>query len=185
MRNLLKFIFELGHLKRVPRSGWGLLGIKFPENVAEHSLRTAQIAFFIAVHESRTDPFRACAIAIFHDGCETRMDDPHKVARRYVDVDERRVINDQMSPLGKPGELLHDLLDEYKERKSLDAIIVKDADLVDVAVQAKEYMDSGYLGAEEWIVTAEQGVRTETAKKLLAELREMKLTDWWKGLKKL
>ncbi len=39
MQNLAQFLFEVGYLKRVRRSGWWLLGNKTPESVAEHSFR--------------------------------------------------------------------------------------------------------------------------------------------------
>src|SRR5438067_844505 len=33
------YLFEMGHLKRLSRAGWLLLGIPQPETVAEHSFR--------------------------------------------------------------------------------------------------------------------------------------------------
>ena len=38
------FLFEMGHLKNLPRAGWLLLGIPQPESVAEHSFRVAIVA---------------------------------------------------------------------------------------------------------------------------------------------
>ena len=185
MQNHVRFFFELGHLKRVLRSGWTLLGIRYPESVAEHSLRAAQIAYFLAIAEGRPDPHRACTMVVFHDMGETRTGDPHKVIQRYVTTDERRAVKDQCASLGIQGELLHALWDEREADITPDAQIANDADALDAAIQAKEYMDQGFPEALEWIEYAQSKVKTETAKTLLSELREIKLTDWWKGLKKL
>lgn len=42
------FGYELGLLKRIRRAGWWHVGVRDPEPVAEHSLRTAQIAALLA-----------------------------------------------------------------------------------------------------------------------------------------
>src|SRR6185312_14164757 len=184
MLNLLRFFFELGRLKFIPRSGWQLLGIKYPESVAEHSLRAAQIGYFIAVAEGRpADPDRVCTRVVFHDRPESRSGDLDKLARRYVTDDERRIAHDQSRPLDTFGMTLDCLWAEWDEDMTPDAIIAHDADLVECAVQAKEYIDQGHSDADDWIRYAEQHVNTETAKELLAELRQVKATDWWKGLK--
>ncbi len=44
----VKLAHEWGHLKRLPRTGWLHAGIKYPESVAEHSHRTAMLAWMIA-----------------------------------------------------------------------------------------------------------------------------------------
>jgi putative hydrolase of HD superfamily len=124
-------------------------------------------------------------MVVFHDMVETRSGDRHKLAQRYVTVDEIRIAQDQCAPLEELGASVLDLWKEREENQTPDAIIANDADLVDVAVQAKEYLDFGHLSAMEWIDYAKAKVQTATAKKLLAELLKVRLTDWWQGLKKL
>jgi putative hydrolase of HD superfamily len=51
MQNLAQFLFEVGYLKRVRRSGWWLLGNKTPESVAEHSFRCTIIGYLLARSE--------------------------------------------------------------------------------------------------------------------------------------
>jgi 5'-deoxynucleotidase YfbR-like HD superfamily hydrolase len=43
------FLYEIGLLKRYPRTGWALAGVPAAESVAEHSFRAATIAAVIAV----------------------------------------------------------------------------------------------------------------------------------------
>ena len=40
---LARFVYEMGLLKRAPRTGWFLAGVEDPETIAEHSFRTAMI----------------------------------------------------------------------------------------------------------------------------------------------
>ncbi|MBE9594109.1 MAG: HD domain-containing protein, partial [Proteobacteria bacterium] len=44
MRNIINFLFEIGILKKTPRSGYQFLGTG-NESVAEHSFRVAVIAY--------------------------------------------------------------------------------------------------------------------------------------------
>ena len=86
-KDLVKFLYELGQLKRVKRSGWWIAGIENPESVAEHSFRTAVIAFILAQLEG-VDPEKATVMALFHDMSEARTNDLHRIARRYVGWEE-------------------------------------------------------------------------------------------------
>ena len=47
-KDILKFLFELGQLKKVEHEGWRLAGVENPETVTDHSLRAAQIAYVLA-----------------------------------------------------------------------------------------------------------------------------------------
>ncbi len=38
MKDIIKYLYEIGQMKRVQRSGWWLVGIINPESVAEHSI---------------------------------------------------------------------------------------------------------------------------------------------------
>src|SRR5690349_8463829 len=77
------FLIETGHLKRTPRAGWAIAGVRTPESVAEHSFRTAVIAYVLAVMEG-ANPDRAATLAVFHDVPETRTTDLHSVAKPHV-----------------------------------------------------------------------------------------------------
>ena len=78
------FIFEMRQLREVKRSGWQLLGIPNKESVAEHSLRAAQIGFFLAHMEGGVDPLRVATMLVFHDIGEARIGDVHQVANPYI-----------------------------------------------------------------------------------------------------
>nr|GID85867.1 hypothetical protein Ade03nite_47910 [Actinoplanes derwentensis] len=66
------FGYELGLLKRVRRTGWWHAGVRDPESVAEHTMRTAQLA----AHDPQAGkPRRSC-------GCCRRCVDGPQLATR-------------------------------------------------------------------------------------------------------
>lgn len=187
MESVSKYIFEAGMLKRVKRSGWWAEKVETPESVADHSFRTGVLAFVLAKMEGLDDTAanRLCAAGVFHDMQETRIGDLHKIAARYIHVEEeleRKVEAEQLEAL--PKELRQSMmalsrLDDAERR------ILKDADYLECAFQAREYADIGFKGAETWIKNISERLKTPSAKKLLAQMRDMDSNCWWKGLKRL
>ncbi|OPC83677.1 HAD family hydrolase [Embleya scabrispora] len=51
-----------------------------------------------------------------------------------------------------------------------EAICAGDADKLECLVQAVEYRDQGHANAERWIVNSQKRMRTESAKRIAAEL---------------
>ncbi len=98
-QNLINFIFELGQLKRIHHEGWKLAGVDTPDTVAEHALRAAQIGFILAKMEGYENPYEVCTMLVFHDIGEARVGDIHKVANRYVTVDEAGANNGERKPV--------------------------------------------------------------------------------------
>jgi HD domain len=82
-RDITGFLYEMGLLKRYPRTGWSLAGVPVAESVAEHSFRTSVIASVIAAMEG-ADPQHAAFLALWHDTQETRTTDLPYLAKRYV-----------------------------------------------------------------------------------------------------
>ena len=80
---VVRFAYEAGQLKRSRRTGWWRAGIRDPESVAEHSWRTAVLAWVIAAAQG-ADPERAATIGVFHDLAEARTGDIEYVGHHYV-----------------------------------------------------------------------------------------------------
>jgi len=186
--NIINFIFELNQLKRLRHSGWQLAGIKNPDTVAEHSLRAAQIGYILAVMEGDANPNKVVTMLVIHDNAEARIGDRNKVSARYYSNGEaeEKAFNDQLDKLGeKIKQKWKKYYDEFEARNTKEGIIAKDADWLEQAFQAKEYIDLGYSSAQNWIDNVEKAVETESAKKIIAEMKKIKFTDWWSGLKKM
>lgn len=188
IKKVTNFIFELSQLKRQRHAGFKLIGVKNPDTVAEHAFRAAQIGYILAVMEGDADPDKVTTILVIHDNPESRVGDQHKVAARYFSKKqaESQVVKDQLENLGEQiQEKWGNYLQEYKERNTKEGIVAKDADWLEVAFQAKEYLDLGHEGAGEWIDNVSQALETESAKKLIAEMKETGFTEWYQGLKKM
>lgn len=193
MKPIVNFFFELGQLARIKHEGWRLAGVPHPESVADHSLRAAQIGYILATLENYSHPEEVCAMLIFHDIAECRIGDLHKIANRYVTVDEDAVVQDQAqslntephSSLGTQILELFRATEHAKTTKLTAGLIAKDADYLEQAVAAREYVTQGFASAENWIDNIEKALTTTSAKALLKLLRGTSPTDWWKDLKKL
>lgn len=183
MKDIINFFYEIGELKRVKRSGWWLLGIKDPETVAEHSFRAAIIGYFLAKLE-KVDVNKTTLMCLFNDLHETRINDLHKVGHRYIEFRkaETKVHKEQTENLDKDIFSMHN---EFKEQKTKESIVARDADLLENAVQAKEYIDQGYKNAQNWIDNVRSVLKTKNAKKLLKLIEKTSSNEWWKELKKI
>jgi putative hydrolase of HD superfamily len=164
---LASFGYELGLLKRVRRSGWWHAGVRDPESVGEHSLRAAQLAALIAAEEGAA-PERAAFLALWHDTQETRTGDLPLTAAGYLRKPEPRDITaDQTASLPERSRaLVRAAVDEYETRESAEAWCAKDADKLEMLLQALEYRDIGVRPVDEWIESARTGLKTETARKI-------------------
>ena len=192
LESFVKFIFELGQLKRTPRSGWLKLGIDNPETVADHSFRTAALGFFLAVLEGE-NPHEVAGFCLFHDIAETRTLDLDWLAQDYLEKDDylsSKVLEDQIE--GLPEDLRDKLNGIINRGKGNDRItrIARDADLLDLLFQALEYSHQGNPLARPWFFNSASDLTTKSGKRIakyLAEKEESgeleELLTWWKSLK--
>lgn len=186
VHNLTNFLFELGTLKQVKRSGWWQLNISNPESVAEHCFRAGVIGYVLAKME-KADAHKVTLICLFNDLHEARLNDLHKVGHRYIDFKkaETEAHREQTQELGEIGKDIYALHEEFQARKSKEALVARDADLLENAFQAKEYLEVGYKDAQNWIENIRKILNTESAKKMLKEIEQTSSNDWWKNLKKI
>jgi putative hydrolases of HD superfamily len=186
MKSIANFLYEVGLLKRVKRSGWWLAGVKDPETVAEHSYRTAIIACLVAMLE-KADAERACAIALFHDTHEARIQDLHKVAQRYLDMPhaEHTAIAEQLDRLPDAVRAeVKSLKDAFTGTQSVESQIARDADHLECLAQALEYKAQGNRDVDDWIANCRKRLVTKSAQQLATQLARTDPSEWWEGLKK-
>ena len=173
------FLFEAGHLKNLPRSGWLLLGIKQPESVAEHSFRVALVGITLAAMEG-ADLGRTAALCLMHDVHETRIGDVPSVGRAYVTTAVPEAVTAHQTS-GMPeeiGTVFQGLTAEYEAAETLEAKVAKDADKIETLLQASEYTTQGY-SAEPWQDTSIQALRTASAKQLAQAITSSDSRAWW------
>ncbi len=176
-RKIIEFFFELGMLKKTPRSGFQFLG-SGGESVADHSFRMAMIGFALARLDSNVDPFKVICMCLVHDLPEARIGDQNYVNKRYVTVDESGAMADLADSLPFGGEL-KSLLKEYRDSQTDEARLVHDADQLDLILELKEQSDLGNSYASKWIYFARQRLLTSTAKEIAEQILTTDSTDWW------
>lgn len=180
------YIYELFQLKRLRHSGFYKANVVQPDSVAEHALLAAQIGYLIASAEG-ADADKVLKMLVFHDNPETRVGDMDKVVCRYirnkVEI-EKHGLRDQVDALPKElGTELIELFDEMEEKTTPEAIIVKDADYLEQAFQARIFQSQGNEGVQNWLDNIKKVLKTKTAQKLYTQLVKTSPNEWFIDLK--
>jgi len=74
MKDILNFLIEVGELKKMPRRGWALRGIKNPETIAAHTFRMT-IMSWILCRRKNLNLDKVLKMCLIHDICEVRAGD--------------------------------------------------------------------------------------------------------------
>jgi putative hydrolases of HD superfamily len=178
LAGMATFLFEMGHLKQLPRSGWLLLGIPQPESVAEHSFRVAVIGVMLAAMEG-ADVGRTTALCLLHDAHETRIGDVPSLGRAYVTTAMPEAVTAHQTS-GMPesvAKALQELTVEYEATETTESQLAHDADKIEMLLQAIEYQTQGY-DTEPWRETALAALRTDAGRQLAQAIGEAD-PRWW------
>lgn len=183
-REVLKFFAEAGMLKRVARSGWWVVGVKDSESVADHSFRCAVIAYVLSRMENvRT--LNGVVMALFNDIHEARINDLHKMAAKYFELEkaEDKAFQGQLKNLPENiKKELGGLHKQYRAQKNKESIIARDADILECLIQAKEYQEHGFTEAGKFMKKAPQHLKTKSARRLWKLAKASNLNTWWESL---
>lgn len=173
------FLYELGLLKRYKRTGWSVAGVALPESVADHSFRAAAVASVIAAMEG-ADPQRAAFLALWHDSQETRLTDIPHLTRDYVQAaGNPQVTGDQVAPLpAAVAAMITGAVTEYEAGQTPAARCARDADKLELVLQAREYQDQGNGNVQPWIDGALAVLATPSAQRLAREALAQGSLNW-------
>jgi putative hydrolase of HD superfamily len=177
MKDVVNFLFELGMLKKTPRTGYQFLG-SGKESVAEHSFRTAVIGYALSRHEPGADAMKTLLMCLFHDLHEARTGDHNYVNKRYVHIDEEKAVRDLARDLPFGNEIVS-LFREFLDSHSPEACLSRDADQLDLILALKEQLDLGNPYAHDWLHYALKRLQTESAKRMAEEIMATDSTEWW------
>lgn len=192
IEKLTAFFYEIGNLRRVLRAHQQMLLAFDPtDNIASHSLRTGFIGYFLA-KELKADADKVLKMCLLHDIEEVRSSDQNWVHRRYLKVYTEEIREAQLKELPHSEEFLG-LSREYQERKTLEAKIAKDADLLDETLLLREYVQQGNKEAENWLNGSwqegvlkesehEKQMFTDLAKEIAQEVKKHKPSFWWRNI---
>lgn len=172
MKRDIDFLYEMGSFRFVERT-WKHFFRGDVENNAEHTFRVAWIALVLARYEGASDHGKILKMALLHDLGESRAGDANYISRLYTERNERQAIADIFYDTSLSDELPA-LWAEYEERMSIEAKIVKDADMLDVDFEIAEQAARGQKLADTWSPQRREAVRpklcTEAGKKLFDEI---------------
>jgi putative hydrolase of HD superfamily len=177
MKNIAHFFFELGMLKRTPRTGFQFLG-SGAETVAEHIFRAALIGYTLARLDGQADPGRVVLLCLFHDVPEARTGDLNYVNKKYVRADEVKAVEDlaRTLPFGDDYRSLHA---EFAAKQTREAQLAHDADQLEMILALKEHKDLGNRYADEWFPFSVQRLQTDGAKTLAETIWTTDSSRWW------
>ena len=177
MKNIANFLFEVGMLKRTPRTGFQFLG-SGAQSVAEHSFRTAMIGYVLAQLDGSADVGKVLQLCLFHDIPEARTGDLNYVNKKYVKVDEEKAVADLAEQLPF-GDDYRATLKEFMARESYEAQLAHDADQLEMVLSLKEHKDLGNRYADEWYPFSRLRLKTEVARQLAESIWETDSSKWW------
>ena len=159
-------LIELQRLKRLERTGWMLRGLPLgTESVAAHSFGVAVTAMVVADElMSRgvsLDIEKLLRMALLHDWAEARVGDMPRTGTQYFGTTARReaettAFGDMVRGLGTAESLYRELYDDYEQRNSPEAQLVKAADVIDLLVQVLALERAGAQGLDEFWEVAEE-----------------------------
>ncbi|HYE64354.1 MAG TPA: HD family hydrolase [Pyrinomonadaceae bacterium] len=186
---MIKTLLELQRLKRLERTGWNLRGLApGAESVAAHSYGVAIAAMMLAdevrARGLSVDVERLLRMAVMHDWAEVLLGDMPRTATRYFGAEARRqaeraAFDDLTRGLSAGSENGYsELHEDYEQRTSLEARLVKAADVIDLLVQTLAFERAGARGLDEfWDGIDERyfqldGVAGEVVNEVLQQLVE-------------
>ena len=163
---MLATLIELQRLKRLERTGWTLRGLpNGTESVASHSFGVCVTAMLLAdevkARGLKVDCERVLRTALLHDWAESRVGDMPRTATGYFGADARKTAEmlafaDIVNGVGSAESEYRTLYEDYEQRGSLEARLVKVADVIDLLVQAYALERSGARGLDEFWQVAQQ-----------------------------
>ena len=163
---MLSTLIELQRLKRLDRTGWTLRGLpNGTESVAAHSFGVSSTAMLLAdkfvANGIPVDVEKVLRIALLHDWAETRVGDMPRTGTLYFGSEARKraemaAFRDVVDEVDGAQGLYARLYNDYEHRSSLEARLVKAADVLDLLVQALALERAGARGLDEFWQVAEQ-----------------------------
>ena len=178
-RDITGFLYEIGLLKRYPRTGWSLAGIPAPESIADHSYRAGVVASVLAAMEG-ADPQRAAFLTLWHDSQETRLTDIPHLTKRYVSAASHELVTrDQVAPLPDAvARMISAAVAEYEAGETAEARCARDADKLDCLLQAREYQEQGHENVQPWVDSSAAALVTRSARQIADEAIAQNSLSW-------
>ena len=175
---ILRVLAEFHQLKNLYRQGW--LKRHVPkekcESVAEHSFGVTLLAMFLAErHFPSADLLKVIRIALIHEAGEIYAGDitpvdgvsPEEKHRR-----ERESALEVFSSLERGGEYFT-LWEEFETNRTPEAKLVRQADRLEMLLQARYYQKLGYWNFDEFFRNADALIGSPELRPFFEELKSL------------
>ncbi|MEX1112007.1 MAG: HD domain-containing protein [Candidatus Andersenbacteria bacterium] len=174
MKSMEILLRAAGKLKTVIRSGWIRKNIKDPESVAEHSYRTALTAYLLA--DEGVDREKVLLMGLIHDLAEAEVGDItlHDGISPEEKETQERLAFEKLAQAAGRDDLLK-LWHEYEAQNTPEALLVKDADMIEVIMQALEYEEAQGADLQEFWNNVRPNLKSPKAREFFAHLERQRM----------
>jgi putative hydrolase of HD superfamily len=177
--SMLSLALHAAQMKRIPRMGWVIRGAPLggqPENVAAHSYGVVFITLLLLdATDVPLDRERTLRMAIVHDLAESLIGDLPRPLRRFISDEtkhaaEHAALNEILTSYPH-ADALREAWEEYHAGTSAEAQVVKDADRLDMMIQAFLYEQAGQKNLDDfWQSRYATNFNTPTATTMFTDL---------------
>jgi putative hydrolase of HD superfamily len=179
IKKLANFLFETRILKYLPRASLPYLKTPLKENVAEHSFYTTIIGWILAKLES-ADENKIIKMALIHDLAEVRGGERNLINKFYSEpLNEPKIIDEISKTYDLKDFEIREIFEEFFKGESVEAKIVRDADVLAGMLLEKEVFDSGNEKAKKWLDVSLSRLKTEGGKELGRLIIKTDADEWW------
>jgi putative hydrolase of HD superfamily len=177
--SVLDLLLQANQLKVVPRTGWLMRGLVDAESVSDHTFGVAFVALVLAhLSEQSIDVAKLLTIALLHDLPEAVIGDiPSPALSHSLSMAKRTAEEEVLDGLLRELPWIEQWQlwwREFEERSSMEGKLVRDADRLDLLIQAHVYeLTTGNRLLEEfWTGTTAATFEFEISRSLFDALRE-------------
>ena len=177
----LQLLLDAHRLKRIPRAGWVMRGVADAESVADHSFGVAIISLILAETMDRPlDKAKLLTIALLHDLPESVVGDlPTPAAAHFPPGAKRKAEMEALDDLLRRlpcAEHWRAWWQEFADGTSIEGQLVRDADRLDMLIQAHVYeQTTGNRWLEEfWPPSEDSPFEFPVTQTLYEELRALR-----------
>ncbi len=180
--DIIEFAKTIGKLKTIPRTGWVREGVEKAENVADHSFRTAVLAMILGP-KLDVDSAKLVKMALIHDVGEITTSDI--VVDRGENIDRSLKLEKEKKEALALKEIfgftdikneVSSLYEEMIEQQTKEAVVMKQLDKLEMAIQALEYEQEQGKRLDEFFVNAKLYMREPLFKELLVQVLKQRPT---------
>lgn len=178
---VLQLLTTHNRLKLSPRTGWAQRGIRLPESVADHSHGVAFAALLLLdLVDDELDRAKTLAMAIAHDLPESvtgdfSLDGSRNLPPGAKAAGEQAAMDELLGGLDF-GAAWRARWDEFEALETPEAKLVRDADRIDLLVQALAYeRATGNRNLDEfWEFAPVDSFHYEASRRIIAALAALR-----------